>query len=394
MRDSSALRSSPNCETVMNTARHSASRAFTLIKSLVVIALVTSALPSRVSAQGCIASPNNSCSHLVPGQFTNMTASAHRLSGAVSYRWYESARHFGGRTRAGVWLDGDVENPDREKYDQQMINKVSLIDVSLAYQFTERWNATLNLPYIDAERSSVFEHTDGRRHSMRSSGLGDVRLVTDYWLFDPHRHMEGNIALGIGVKAPTGDDKASDTSYRADGPVHRPVDQSIQPGDGGWGIILQLQAYQKIYQHLYGYVQGSYMLTPQEHNQTETVTGDMRPPGPMTLNSIGDQYFGRGGFSYLIWPAQGLTLSFGGRIEGVPVYDAIGDSLGFRQPGYTVSVEPGISWMGKRNSLSILAPVAVYRNRQRSAPEIAMGRPGGDASFADFSIIASFTHRF
>jgi hypothetical protein len=38
--------------------------------------------------------------------------------------------------------------------------------------------------------------------------------------------------------------------------------------------------------------------------------------------------------------------------------------------------------------------VAVYRNRLRSAAEIAMGRPGGEASFADFSILASFTHRF
>ena len=131
-----------------------------------------------------------------------------------------------------------------------------------------------------------------------------------------------------------------------------------------------------------------------QHNQTETVTADMRPPGPMTLNSIGDQYFGRGGFSYLVWPAKGLTLSLGGRIEGVPVYDAIGDSLGFRQPGYTVSVEPGISWMGKKNTLSILAPVAVYRNRERSASEIAMRRPGGDASFADFSILTTFTHHF
>jgi hypothetical protein len=29
-----------------------------------------------------------------------------------------------------------------------------------------------------------------------------------------------------------------------------------------------------------------------------------------------------------------------------------------------------------------------------SAPEIALGRPGGDAAFADYSILASFTHRF
>jgi len=89
-----------------------------------------------------------------------------------------------------------------------------------------------------------------------------------------------------------------------------------------------------------------------------------------------------------------VSLSFGARIEGVPAYDAIGGSLGFRRPGYTISIEPGISWTGTKNSFSINTPVALYRIRERSAPEIALGAPGGDAAFADFSILASFTHRF
>lgn len=42
----------------------------------------------------------------------------------------------------------------------------------------------------------------------------------------------------------------------------------------------------------------------------------------------------------------------------------------------------------------INAPVAADRNRERSAPEIALGRDGGDAAFADFSILVSFSHRF
>ena len=101
-------------------------------------------------------------------------------------------------------------------------------------------------------------------------------------------------------------------------------------------------------------------------------------------------------------PLVGLTLRHfvekaggcGACIEGIPVYDAIGGSMGFRRPSYTISVEPSISWTYKNNTLSVYAPVAVYRNRERSAPEIALGRPGGDAAFADYSILASFTHRF
>ncbi len=348
----------------------------------------------QVAAQGCVGSPSCPLSPMVPGQHDTTLASSHRWLGTISYRWYESGRHFGGRARSGVWLDGDEENTDREKYHQQMINTVSTIDVTVGYGFNARWSASATLPFIAAERSSVFEHTDGRRHSMFASGLGDIRLVTDYWLLDPHRHMDGNIALGLGVKTPTGDDQASDISYRSGGRVMRPVDQSIQPGDGGWGLVLQLQAYQKIYGSLFAYLQGFYLISPQEMNDTEAVMADMQPVGPATYNSISDQYFGRGGVSFSIWPAYGLRLSLGGRIEGVPVYDAVGDSLGYRQPGYTISVEPGISWNGKKNSLSILTPVAAYRNRERSAAEIARGRPGGDASFADFSILASFTHNF
>lgn len=101
-------------------------------------------------------------------------------------------------------------------------------------------------------------------------------------------------------------------------------------------------------------------------------------------------------------PLVGLTLrhfvekagGFGACIEDISVYDAIGGSMGFRRPGYTMSVEPSISWTYKNNTLSVYAPVAVDRNREGSAPEIALGRPGGDAAFADYSILASFTHRF
>lgn len=331
---------------------------------------------------------------MAPGHHDSSLVAAHRWQTTVSYRWYESGRHFGGRARSGAFLDGDEENVDREKFGQQMINRVSTVDITISYGITSRWNANLTLPFLFAERSSVFEHTDGRRHSMYANGLGDLRFVSDYWLLDPHRHMDGNISVGVGFKAPTGDDHATDTSYRSDGRVTRPVDQSIQPGDGGWGLVLQLQAYQKVYAGLFAYVQGFYLIAPQEKNDTQTVMADMQPINVATYNSIPDQYFGRAGLSYLLSPDYGIRVSLGSRIEGVPVYDLVGDSLGFRQPGYTVSVEPGLSWNGKKNSLSILAPVAAYRIRERSAAEIARGRPGGDASFADYSILVSFTHHF
>jgi hypothetical protein len=350
------------------------------------LCLLLSAIPGSVLAQGCISSPNNpTFCQIIPGDFTNAPALAHRWVGSISYRWYESFRHF----------VGDVEQPQREALKNNVINDVNTIDVTATYGISDRWSATIAIPFIYADRSSLYEHDFVHRYSMHSQGLGDIRVVSDFWLLDPRKHMKGNIAVGLGFKAPTGDDDATATAFRATGPVQRPVDPSIQPGDGGWGILLELRAYQQIVGNLSGYLQGSYLMTPQEQNGTEFTLGDS--PGfasVLKYDSIPDQYFGRGGFSLILWPKQNVTLSFGARIEGVPVYDAVGGSLGFRRPGYTISIEPGIVWAGKKNSLAINTPVAVYRNRERSAPEIALGRPGGDAAFADYSILASFTHRF
>src|SRR5215471_8469049 len=273
-----------------------------VIITAIALLLIPVAICQRAAAQGCIASPNNPASHVVPGEFTNTMALANRWLGEVDFRWYQSFRHF----------QGDVEQPQRVALGNNVINDVYLFNVAATYGFNERWSATINFPFIDATRSSLYEHDFVHRHTMHAGGLGDIRLVTDLWLLDPQQHMDGNISLGIGFKAPTGDDKASDISYRTTGPVTRPVDPSIQPGDGGWGLLLEMQAYQKIFGHLFGYVQGSYLITPQEQNHTETTLGD-RPgiPSLIKYDSIPDQYFGRGGFTYVIWPDAGLTLSLG-----------------------------------------------------------------------------------
>ena len=309
-----------------------------------------------------------------------------RWQASVAYRWFESKRDF----------VGDDEMPDRYG---MMVNDVHAFDVLVSYGMSSRWSVTLDLPFLDASRTTAYEHDGVNRHTTRAGGFGDVRLTSDYWLLDPHEHMDGNIALGLGFSAPTGDDGVTDTFERATGPVERPVDTSIQPGAGGWGLILQLQAYQKIVGNLFGYANGFYLFTPQEQNDTEYPSAD-RPFSAafltdlQTHNSIPDQYLVRGGLGYTVWPTQGVQATVGVLWEGIPADDAIGDSMGFRRPGYTVSVEPGLTWNHRKFSLNVTAPVAVYRNRLQSAPEAALGRAPGDAAFADFSILAGFTWRF
>jgi hypothetical protein len=88
-----------------------------------------------------------------------------------------------------------------------------------------------------------------------------------------------------------------------------------------------------------------------------------------------------------------LAISFGGRIEGVPPKDLWGASNGFRRPGYAVSIEPGIAFSFHRHTVGLSAPIAIWRERQRSVPEADNGTHG-DASFADYLILLGYSYRF
>ena len=300
---------------------------------------------------------------------------------SVNYRYLDTANGYIGDE---VW-------PEWETLGARMA--IHSIDVQVAYAFTPRYSATLAVPFTHADRSTVLDH-NGTRHTTSAGGLGDVRLVGHVWLFNPEKPTGGNISVGVGVKAPTGDEKATDTFHKPTGPEIRPVDQAIQPGDGGWGIHLELTGYQKIIGRLYGYVSGFYLISPRQQN--DAITTGPYPPGPSGVDrklSVPDQYMGRVGVTYAIWPQQGLSISFGGRIDGVPTRDLVGGSEGFRRPGFAVSVEPGVSWTRGQNTFNLFTPVMVAVNRQKNIYDDRFGTHG-PAAFADFLIITSLSRKF
>ncbi|MBM3838591.1 MAG: hypothetical protein FJ398_11630 [Verrucomicrobia bacterium] len=155
-----------------------------------------------------------------------------------------------------------------------------------------------------------------------------------------------------------------------------------------------MQAFQKIFKNTYGYASGFYLINPREKSDTQFTTD------PNVLLSVPDQYQGRLGLSYTIWPEKGIALSLGGRVDGLPVRDLIGGADdGFRRPGYSVYIDPGISWSWGKNFLSFNGPVAVARSRQRSIRDIlASERTGqyvhGAGGIADFLLVASYSRRF
>jgi hypothetical protein len=167
------------------------------------------------------------------------------------------------------------------------------------------------------------------------------------------------------------------------------ADQSLQPGDCRWGFTLSSQAYRQIWFHTMLYFQGSWLFNPADTNGVPTFRSR---PGE-TVMSVTDQYLFRGGFSHGVPKIKHLSLSLGGRMEGIPVRDAFGSSNGFRRPGYIISIDPGVMYSFRHETLSVNGPWALERNRRRSVPDIANGSRG-DAAFADYTIVAVLSHRF
>jgi hypothetical protein len=235
----------------------------------------------------------------------------------------------------------------------------------------------------------------GERHETSSSGLGDIRVGLGYWLFDPVKHMNFNYAINLGVKLPTGKYDYTDTFYNQgterDQDLEEVVDQSIQLGDGGTGVAIDIQGYQMLSPSFFLNVNLYYLSNPKETNGVLTRNGNSEFSSP-------DQYAARLG-AYYNTKIQGLSFYLGGRIEGVPSEDLIGGSAGYRRPGYAVSIEPGVSYSRNRYNINFSVPVAVARNRTQSYQDkvrtIETGEyRHGDAAFADYLINFSVSYRF
>ena len=315
------------------------------------------------------------------------------LATSLSYRYLHSFREF----------HGDQELPYPTDPGLYANTHVNGFDISATYQATSRLSFTLEIPIQDGDRESYYEHDFVHKHSMHAAGVGDLRLMANYWLLEPEKHHDQNVTLGIGLKIPTGKYNAMDFSYRDTGPVLRPVDPAIQPGDGGWGIVAEISAFQKIYTNTFAYLQAIYLVNPRDSNGTQQPTGDedffTLGEFGYIFNSVPDQYLARTGLGYLIWPRMGLALSLGARIEGVPVEDLIGDSHGWRNAGYALYLEPGLSVTKGRFSFSVTGPVALKRHADKNLTDLKVSREtgldfGGNAAFADYLLTASVSIRF
>ncbi len=324
---------------------------------LLAIAALLAATQAR--AQGCVIARGGGAAGLL-GSGGYLEPKDWLLS--VNYRHFDSHRHFA----------GDDEQTIRSDQGTEVYNDSDFYDVIATYQWTKRVSVSLTMPFVNHDRSSMYEHLgnpSGQRFSTQSSGMGDIRGSIYYWAIDPAKHPRGNLSIGLGLKAPTGDYEAKDIFNRTTGPSLRYVDSSIQPGDGGWGGTVELQGFYHLGGNLSAYGNGFYLFNPDERVET-------------TGFSIPDGYMVRGGVDYRIEAVKGLFVSVGLRNEGVVAHDLFGGSRGSRRPGFAVAVEPGATYSKGRYSGTLTVPIAVHRNRVTTYG----ATKAGDAAFADYTI--------
>ena len=303
-------------------------------------------------------------------QVADLTAHQWRL--AVGYRHLHADQLFVGT--------------DLVPTNKPLIIDIHSVDVTAAYAVTSRFSLSLTVPFVSGMQSRFY--ADSARHAVTALGLGDITVVGSTWLLDPH-NRSGNVALGLGVKAPAGAHGAKDEYFLANGTaIQYAVDQSIEPGDGGWGVIVQLQAYRRAFPHATAYLTGSYLINPRRLSDVA------KDPGGAVYWSVPDVYSGRLGLVYALFPQHGISVSLGARMDGQPVRDLIGGGdMGFRRPGYSVSLDPSVGFTTGANQFTVSGPIRLSANRKASVLDLQSGKHGG-GDFASGLIFVSYARRF
>lgn len=210
--------------------------------------------------------------------------------------------------------------------------------------------------------------------------------------------------MGLGLKLSTGEENYTDYFQNVGPnktPELRPVDRSIQLGDGRTAIISELNGFYNFNERFGLYTTLFYMVNPREVNGVRSYREMLNAIlGNESIMSVPDQYMARMGAQYSFsGKLHGATLLLGGRLEGIPVSGLVGGSAGFRRPGYVISAEPGISYMVKGLNFFATVPVALVRNRTQSITDkensIKTGTyRHGDAAFADWALNLGFSVKF
>jgi hypothetical protein len=342
--------------------------------ALAVTITVVGLAPAGAAAQGC-----------EPIRFTTPVN-----LGGVGQAYAQSGREWQlglayRRLASDEFFVGTEEDPSKGPGGQSPEFRIHTFVADVGYAFNDQFRLRLAVPFSTGQVAAY--SPTGARTEQNATGIGDVSLMGEGWLFKPRTHERGNIGFGLGFKAPTGSHKIKTEVPTSTGTADVIADQTIQPGDGGWGILLESQGFHQITERSNAYAYGFYMVSPKAES-------DVKRAGVPW--SVPDVYSARLGASYDVQQDWGLALSLGGRFDGIPVHDLLGggDETTVKRSAQILYADPGLSFARGKSTFTLSVPYRLWVNREKS--ELEQSTPGAvnGGGFAKFLVFASYGSRF
>ena len=270
------------------------------------------------------------------------------------------------------------------------VNIRNQFNFDLTYALTPRWNLSLDVP-VQFQTYNLHRVLPSSGSSQPvpintgANGLGDISVRGGYWLFSTE-HSKGNVFVSMGLQFPTGDSGATSLVYgRA-----IPVDISVQPGNGAWGVIPTVQAFRN-FGRISTYGVATYLIDPRNTTGTPAFFSALNNPSATTVNSSTDQYLAEFGASVRT-PLRWISPTLAYRISGVPVQDLIGASDGFRRPATLGYIAPGVDVTLLGRTINLSVPIVTNINVK---PHIVNGvNQNTDSTVPDFMFSVSYPLRF
>jgi hypothetical protein len=270
------------------------------------------------------------------------------------------------------------------------VNIRSQFNFELAYALTDRWNISLDVPVqhqtYNLHRPFAASGSSGPVPiNTGSNGLGDITARAGYWLFSTE-HTRGNVFVSMGLEMPTGNDHATSNVYgRA-----VPVDISVQPGNGAWGVVPTVQAFRTFHRFsVYGLA--TYLINPRNTTGTPAFFSALSRPDTTNVNSSSDQYVAEFGGA-IPTPLHWLSFTTSYRFSGVPVHDLFGPSDGFRRPANLQYISPGLEFTLLGRTVNFSLPIVTYIDVK---PRVVNGvNQNTDSTVPSFMFSISYPLRF
>ena len=291
-------------------------------------------------------------------------------------------------------FSGVRQRVDLESVNRQVKEGAVTLDLQGSYGLSRQVSLSVDAPVV------LFSHWStvlaGTRYDQTAHGIGDAVISGNYWLFNCERYPEKNISFGTGIRVPTGNSNYQvlyPNSLGQDFKL-RPVFPGIQVGSGAWGWRLSVDGFQRLKRFtLFG--TGLYTFSLRDQNDTYALGATLNPAGVtataanLRYISTPDSYLFNLGLATAVPKVSRITAFVQGRIAGVPVHNVLTRTIGFRQPGYFITVEPGLAFSTSLADYTISAPLRV----QAATRPNFLGSPV-NSDFTHHLLVVSVSFRF